>query len=181
MIGTVSLHPEKARETDLLMARRTVRSIRPMLESAEARVYLSGAAGRAAILPASGLINLRTAALTSDLRTALLQTTPQSGREGWSLNLLKVSPSTRTVYGALTLRYNVNALPSLLKVYGLHVKVTVNIAFATSLDAPKPSDVNVEVSENVTGFGPNVRRTMAEGVVQFLETNHNAIAANIAS
>ena len=161
------------------MTRQNKRSFRPEIEASEPRIYLSGAHGRAAALPNSGLIDLKPTALINDLRNSLIRTTPHDGRQGWALRLLKVDPTSRLVYGGLSLLYRAKTLPGFLSSYNSRQKIKVDIAFITPLDAPKVSDVKVAVSHQNPNFGPNVRREMAVGVVDFLKSDHDLIAASL--
>ena len=80
----------------------------------------------------------------------------------------------------MTLLYRAKPLGSFLATsHSSRVKLKVDIAFATSLDDPKPRDVKVSVSRDLPGFGPNVRATMSLGVIAFLEQDHAAIAADL--
>ena len=48
-------------------------------------------------------------------------------------------------------------------------------AFAAPLADPRGRDVVVTVSRDLPGFGPNVRATMALGIVEFLEQDKGLI------
>jgi hypothetical protein len=122
-------------------------------------------------------MDLKSAEFTTELRNDLLRSTPHDGRQGWSLNLLDGSATTRTIYGSVTLLYRAKPLGFFSSTYSSRVKLKVDIAFATNLDSPKPRDVVVSVSRNVPGFGQNVRNTMALGVIAFLKQDHDAIAS----
>jgi hypothetical protein len=161
------------------MGQRKSRNFSPDLEVSEPRVLLSSAAAQASTLPPRNAIDLKPTGLITDLRNALIRTTPHDGRQGWSLNLLKVDSKTRLVYGGLGLLYQARTLPGFFQSYKNRVKEKVDIAFITSLDAPKINDVKVSVSRNISTFGPNVRHEMAIGIENFLKADHDQIAAAI--
>jgi hypothetical protein len=84
-----------------------------------------------AILPSHGLVDLRSTPIDNDLRDDLLRSTPHDGRQGWSLNLIKADPATRTVYGSVTLLYRAKPLGSFLTTSSSsRVKLKVDIAVA---------------------------------------------------
>jgi hypothetical protein len=158
------------------MAAPSSRRFRPCLERLDPLISPSAVAA-ASILPTHGLVDLRSTQITADIRDDLLLSTPHNGRQGWSLNLIKADPATRTVYGSVTLLYRIRPLGFFSSTYATRVKLKVDIAFATNLDAPKPRDVLVSVSRSEPGFGPNVRNTMALGVIAFVKHDHDLLAA----
>ena len=125
------------------------------------------------------MIDLKSSQLTTDLRNDLLRSTPHDGRQGWSLNLLDGSASTRTIYGSVTLLYRAKPFGIFSSTFASRVKLKVDIAFATNLDDPKPRDFVISVSRGISGFGPNVRNTMALGIITFLKQDHNLIATDL--
>jgi hypothetical protein len=131
------------------------------------------------LLPSQGLIDLRSTQITTDLRNDLLRSTPHDGRQGWSLNLIKGSPSTRMIYGSVTLLYRAKPFGIFSSTFASRVKLKVDIAFATNLDAPKPGNVLVTVSRDIAGFGQNVRDTMALGIIAFLKQDHSLISTEL--
>ncbi len=160
---------------------RKSRAFQPELEGAERRFLLTGVAKAASHLPPSGSVDLKPTELINDLKNSLVRTTPHDGRQGWSLRLLQVDPSTRLVYGGLTLLYRAKTVPGFFTTYTNRQKLKVDIAFITPLDAPKVKDVKVVVSHPNINFGPNVRKEMAVGIVQFIQNDHDLIASALPS
>lgn len=156
------------------------RRFRPVVDRLEPILSTSAVPAHVSILPTHGLIDLRSTQITTDLRDSLIRTSPHDGRQGWSLNLIKADPTTRLVYGSVTLLYRARPTTGFFSSYKNRVKLKVDIAFATPLDNPKPGDVKVAVSRELYGFGQNVRNTMALGVIAFLRQDHNLIAAALA-
>ncbi len=151
------------------------RRMRPVLDHLEVVAAPSG------ILPSHGLVDLRSTTIITDLRNDLLLSTPHDGRQGWSVALIKGAPSTGVVYGSVRLLYRAKPMGFLSTSYSSRVKLHVDIAFAAPLDDPEPRDVVVSVSRSLPGFGPNVRATMALGIVAFLKHDHDTIANELGS
>ncbi len=153
------------------------RRFRPDLEGLDAILSTSTISPAHIVLPKQGLVDLRSPQIARDLRDELMQSTPQFGRQGWTLNLIEGDPATRTVYGSATVLYQTKATPSFFALFNSRVKVKVEITFATNLDNPQVGDVRVSASHSISGLGPNVRNTIALSIVSFVQQDHNRIAA----
>ena len=116
------------------MAAPILRRFRPIVERLEPILSTSAVPSHVSILPSHGLTDLRSTQLDTDLRDALIRTTPHDGRQGWSINLLEADRSTGMIYGSVTLLYRARPLPGFFSSYKNRVKLKVDIAFATMLD-----------------------------------------------
>jgi hypothetical protein len=132
---------------------------------------LSAGVHSSAIVHALAVVDLKPTQVGKDALAAIGNVSPRSYRQKIVIKSLTADSSTNTIFGVALETYKVPIVGT----------VTATIQFKTNIDTPKAGDVKASVNKFGSLLTASRKKTIQNGVVQFLKKEHQLIVNALAN